>query len=165
MQADVTDVEVPTSPGLVRALQTERLIAALIPPSSLSSAAPSDAPVVSMPLPRVPPPSADPAKVHRVACLDDHGRIRDAFAFAALGWAPGDAVRVAEHGDGLVARAGAAGVALDDRGRLPLPAPLRRFRGWQSRQPLLLTADATTDALFIFSTNILDDLECFRDHT
>jgi hypothetical protein len=63
----------------IRAKQTERLVAALIPPTTAPTVAVPDAAATVLPLPALAP--VQPARfVHRTALLDDHRWVREATA-------------------------------------------------------------------------------------
>ncbi|RBY87687.1 hypothetical protein [Blastococcus sp. TF02A-30] len=148
----------PTPSGLIRAKQTERLVAALIPPTTAPTVAVPDAAATVLPLPALAP--VQPARfLHRTALLDDHGRVREATLFALLGWKPEQAVEVIEHGAGLLVRATPDGsVVLDSKGRVRVPDALRKFRGWAAGEVLLLSASSAAGVLVLSSTALLDSL-------
>jgi hypothetical protein len=149
---------VPTPSGLIRAKQTERLVAALIPPTTAPTVGVPDAAATVLPLPALAP--VQPARfLHRTALLDDHGRVREATLFALLGWKPQQAVEVVEHGVGLLVRASPDGpVVLDPKGRLRVPDALRKFRGSAAGEVLLLSASPDDGVLVLSSTSLLDSL-------
>ena len=144
--------------GLIRAKQTERLVAALIPPTTAPTVAVTDAAATVLPLPALAP--VQPARfVHRTALLDDHGRVREATLFTLLGWKPQQAVEVVEHGPRLFVRAAPDGpVVLDPKGRVRVPDALRKFRGWATGEVLLLSASPADGVLVLSSTALLDSL-------
>jgi ribosomal protein S18 acetylase RimI-like enzyme len=149
---------VPTPTGLIRAKQTERLVAALIPPTTAPTVAVSDAAATVLPLPALAP--VQPARfVHRTALLDDDGRVREATLFALLDWKPQQTVEVGEHGASLLVRATSGGpLALDPRGRLRVPDALRKFRGWAAGEVLLLSASPADGVLVLSPASALDSL-------
>jgi bifunctional DNA-binding transcriptional regulator/antitoxin component of YhaV-PrlF toxin-antitoxin module len=153
---------VPTSPGLVRAKTTERLIAALIPATTATVPAAATA-ASRVALPALPSP--DTARYdHRVALVDDHGRVREASLFALLGWKPGDCVSVTERGRQLLVRADADGdLALDPRGRLRIPDALRKFRSWGAGDALILSACLSEQLLVLSPSSTLDTLVVLDD--
>jgi len=152
---------VPTSPGLVRAKQTERLVAALLPPAAVPGPRPLSAPSGGVTLPLLPQPHRA-RLVHRLTLLDDHGRVREATLFDLLGWKPGTLVEVREVRGRLVARTATTdGVPLDPRGRLRVPDAYRKFRGWAAGDAVVLSLDADEQSLVISSSSLLDALVVF----
>jgi hypothetical protein len=148
--------EVPTTTGLIRAKTTERLIAALVPPAQQpGTSAITDGGLVVLPA-LAPEPTQHS---HRVALIDDHGRLREASLFAALGWAAYTAVTIQESDDALVVRADPSGShRLDPKGRLRVPDALRKFRGWSAGSAVLLSVPNDEPVLVLTPTSVLDSL-------
>ncbi len=144
--------------GLVRALTTERLIAAL-PGTGRPSAAPAR-PVMLTSLPALPPAALPVSSegTYGFTRLDDHGRCRDAITFAALGWDASTRLTIAEVTAGVVrVTADPTGPAsLDARGRLCLPRALRDRMGLAAATPLVLHANPSTGVLDLLPPTSLD---------
>ena len=151
----------PTSTGLIRAVQTERLIAALIPPTAARQ--PSVATVnAGMRLPRLQiHPTA--RHTHRVVLIDDHGRVRESSVFAALGFDPGTPVSFTLSETHLIVhRDDRAEARVDPRGRLKLPDAARKSLGITAGDGLLLSMPMDAASLTIAHSSLLDTLEVFH---
>lgn len=148
--------EVPTTTRLIRAKQAERLIAALGPPAQQpgTSAIANGGLVV---LPALAPEQTQHS--HRVALIDDHGRLREASLFAALGWVADTTVTIQESDNAPVVRADPKGShRLDPKGRLRVPDALRKFRGWTAGSTVLLSVPTDEPVLVLTPTSVLDSL-------
>jgi hypothetical protein len=151
------------NPGLVRALTSERLVAAYRPARNLRAAA---AQAVAAPRwSNVAPLAPTVAKlVHGIAPLDCSGRVYDAAVFTALGWTSGTALTSRWTDRGLLLTAATQGALvehpaatfLDQRGRLKLPLTSRRRLELEPGDPVWLLGDPQQQCVLATSCRALD---------
>lgn len=148
--------EVPTTSGLIRAKQTERLVAALVPPAhAAGNTVTSGGGLIALPA-FAPEPTQHQ---HRVALIDDHGRLREASLFGHLGWCSDTRLSIQERYSAVVVRADEDGThGLDAKGRLRVPDALRKFRGWSAGSAVLLSVPTDESVLVLTPTSVLDTL-------
>lgn len=142
-----------TRPGLVRALTVERAVAALLPGVSSTDPASPATPVPALPALNLALPSTFQ---HGAGRIDDHGRLRDASLFSALGWDSTTRLTFVSGDGQAVVRVASDGVErLDSRGRLRLPLSVRRGLSAEDGQTVLLSA--TSDGVLVISPGSLLD--------
>jgi len=148
--------EVPTTSGLIRAKQTERLVAALVPPVHPSAnTVTTGGGLITLPA-FAPAPTQHQ---HRVVLIDNHGRLREASLFGHLGWSADTRLTIQERDSALVVRADERGThRLDPKGRLRVPDALRKFRGWSAGSTVLLSVPTDEPVLVLTPTSVLDTL-------
>lgn len=144
-----------TSPGLVRALTVERAVAALLPGVPSTDPASIATPVSALPALNLALPSTFQ---HGAGRIDDHGRLRDASLFSALGWDSTTRLTFTAGDRQALVRPDSDGVhSLDVRGRLRLPEAVRRLLSLEHGETVLLSATAD-GALVVSPGALLDEL-------
>ncbi|NUT53076.1 MAG: hypothetical protein HOV94_38180 [Saccharothrix sp.] len=90
--------------------------------------------------------------------IEERGRINDRALFRALGWGPGTRVEIGIfEGHTLVVRASSAGRScVDRRGKVLIPAALRRWCGFGVKEQVLLVAVPSMSALVVHGTETFD---------
>lgn len=111
-----------------------------------------------LPLPQLAALASSTAMLHRIAAVDDRGRIAEQRVVHALGWRPGQPLRIealsttalamTPDTDGLV--------PLARRGHLPLPAGVRRWCAISPGDRVLLAADPQRHLLLVHTMAALD---------
>ncbi|MEU7477099.1 hypothetical protein AB0A63_14020 [Lentzea sp. NPDC042327] len=107
-------------------------------------------------------PAKQRGRQHRrryaIVLLDSDGRVTDQQLFSQLGWSPGMRVDIGV-GDGheiVVRRDEDGDWALTARNMLLVPAPLRRWCGYESREPVLMVAVPSMAAVVLHNLETLD---------
>ena len=135
------------------------MIAALIPNAVQRSESVPAAPVPLLPaLARV--QHARPAGLLvATARVDGSGRVCERLVLRALGWQPGQRLAMdALHGLIVVAAVPDGLYAVDGRGAVGLPAPLRRLCGIAPGLPVVLAAVVAEQVLIVHPPAILSGL-------
>lgn len=95
---------------------------------------------------------------YAVVLLDSDGRLTDQRLFSQLGWTPGTRLDIGV-GDGheIVVRRDKEGAwALTARNMVLVPAPLRRWCGYDAGDPVLVVAVPSMSAVVLHSLETLD---------
>lgn len=138
---------------------SEMSVPAVVPRSSPSSAFGAEVRVPRrLPLPQLAALANSAATLHRIAAVDDHGRLAEQALVNALGWQAGQQLRIetlsttalaiTPDTDGLL--------PLARRGHLPLPAGVRRWCAIRPGDRVLLTAAPQRHLLLIHTMAALD---------
>jgi hypothetical protein len=92
--------------------------------------------------------------------FDDRGRLSDQGLFAVLGWSARMPVSIRVHDGGVlvVRRDPSGGSALTERSMIAVPAPIRRWCGFEAGEKVLLVAVPSLSALVIHGQEVLDRL-------
>jgi bifunctional DNA-binding transcriptional regulator/antitoxin component of YhaV-PrlF toxin-antitoxin module len=113
-------------------------------------------PAPSLPLhalPRVPP---DAGLLLGVAAVSHSGRVRDRVLIYALGWQPGNRLRLDITDTAIVIRRAPDGrFSLNDRAQIFLPAGARAHFGIADNQRVALLADPTHGLLLVYTCAVV----------
>ncbi|MBE9376442.1 AbrB/MazE/SpoVT family DNA-binding domain-containing protein [Saccharopolyspora sp. HNM0983] len=96
--------------------------------------------------------------VYRIAAVDERGRIAETAITSAVGWQPGERLRLEPLSTTTVAvRADPSGLfPLTRRGHLPLPAPVRRWCGLAPGDRVLLAASREEGLVLVHTMAALE---------
>lgn len=109
-----------------------------------------------LPLSRL-PVTREGSTVYGLATLDTHGRIADRTVIAALGWAPGTRLAIAENSGLIVVSSVRHGVfRLTAQGHLRLPATVRQWCALTMGDRVLLAAEIEAGVLIVHPPAALD---------
>jgi hypothetical protein len=109
-----------------------------------------------LPLSRL-PVTRECSTVYGLATLDTHGRIADRTVMAALGWAPGTRLAIAESSGLIVASAARHGVfRITPQGHLRLPATVRQWCALTTGDRVMLAAELDVGVLVVHPPAALD---------
>lgn len=95
---------------------------------------------------------------YAVVLLDSDGRLTDQQLFSQLGWTPGARVDIGVgDGDEIIVRRDEEGAwALTARNMVLVPAPLRRWCGYDAGDPVLVVAVPSMSAVVLHHLETLD---------
>ncbi len=95
---------------------------------------------------------------YAVVLLDSDGRLSDQQLFSQLGWTPGTRVNIGVgEGHEIVVRRDEDGAwALTTRNMVLVPAPLRRWCGYDAGDPVLVVAVPSMSAVVLHPLETLD---------
>jgi bifunctional DNA-binding transcriptional regulator/antitoxin component of YhaV-PrlF toxin-antitoxin module len=114
-------------------------------------------------LPRVP---ADAGLLLGVAAVSHSGRVRDRVLINALGWQPGDRLRLDITNTAIMIRRDPQGrFSLNDRAQIFLPAGARAHFRIADNQRVTLLADPTHDLLSIYPCAVAAAVLAGLNHT
>jgi bifunctional DNA-binding transcriptional regulator/antitoxin component of YhaV-PrlF toxin-antitoxin module len=114
-------------------------------------------------LPRVPP---DTGLLLGVAAVSHSGRVRDRVLIDALGWQPGDRLRLNITDTAIMIHRDPQGrFSLNDRAQIFLPAGARSHFGIAHNQRVTLLADPTHDLLSVYPCAVVAAALAGLNHT
>jgi hypothetical protein len=112
-------------------------------------------PVRPLPMPTLPTRQPDTKLLIGVAAVSHSGRVRDQALFDALGWIPGDRVRLELVDSLILIRRTPIGThQVNSRGQVFLPAGLRGLLGIADNDRLVLAAVPSSDLLIVHSCRV-----------
>jgi hypothetical protein len=132
------------------AARPERLIGALVPPSTRRSTPPVPLEMPALPRLELPPDAQAEPLLLDVARLDASGRFCSRSLLTALAWAPGRRVDLKIGVEAVViGTCGAGRQTVGSRGELTLPISARTLAGLDADAQVVLVAVPTRDLLIV----------------
>ncbi len=138
---------------------SEASVPALVPHSASSSVPDPEARISRrLPLPQLAALASSATMLYRIAAVDDRGRLAEHTLVNALGWQPGQRLRIETHSTTALAMTPDTDglLPLARRGHLPLPAGVRRWCTIRPGDRLLLAADPQPQLLLVHTMAALD---------